>query len=276
MSPHDRMRENLLADCSQCFGLCCVALTLTASADFAIDKAAGEPCPNLLADFGCGIHQHLRQRGFPGCTVYDCFGAGQRVAQVTYGGRDWRQAPETAPQMFAVFAAMRNLHELLWYLTEALTMPSAAAVCQQIRKAIDDIRLLTDAGPDELMQTDISVLRREVDELLQRVSGLARAEFGHEKNNRRRSDLIGAKLGGADLRGADLRGSYLIGADLRRADLRSADLLGADLRATDLRGADLRDSLFLTQFQINAAIGDAGTRLPGPLTRPAHWSPSGS
>src|SRR5664279_3293432 len=177
--------------------------------------------------------------------------------------------------MFAVFAAMRNLHELLWYLTQALTMTSAAAVGRQIRKAIDDIRLLTDAGPDELLQTDISVLRRGVDELLQRVSGLARAEFGPNKN-RRRADLVGAKLGGADLRGADLRGSYLIGADLRRADLRSADLLGADLRATDLRGADLRDSLFLTQFQINAAIGDAGTRLPGPLTRPAHWSPSGS
>ena len=47
---------DLRADCSSCFGLCCVALTFSRSADFAIDKPAGEACPNLSADFRCGIH----------------------------------------------------------------------------------------------------------------------------------------------------------------------------------------------------------------------------
>ena len=70
-------RSELQADCARCFGLCCVALPFAASADFAVDKAAGSPCRNLRTDFGCGIHAELRQRGFNGCTVYDCFGAGQ-------------------------------------------------------------------------------------------------------------------------------------------------------------------------------------------------------
>jgi hypothetical protein len=85
----------LKADCANCFGLCCVALQFTASSDFAFDKAAAEPCRNLLADFGCSIHPQLRQRGMKGCTVYECFGAGQRVAQQTYAGQSWRDARPT-------------------------------------------------------------------------------------------------------------------------------------------------------------------------------------
>jgi hypothetical protein len=86
----DEPRADLRADCAQCFGLCCVAPAFTASADFAITKPAGRPCPNLGVGFGCGIHDRLRDSGFGGCAVYDCFGAGQKVAQVTFGGRDWR------------------------------------------------------------------------------------------------------------------------------------------------------------------------------------------
>ena len=86
----------LRADCTRCFALCCVAPAFAASADFALDKPAGQPCPNLQQDLRCGIHAELRPRGFPGCTAYDCFGAGQQVSQVTFGGRDWRGAPATA------------------------------------------------------------------------------------------------------------------------------------------------------------------------------------
>ena len=115
-------RVSLRADCESCFRLCCVAPAFSASADFAISKKAGQACPNLQPDFRCAIHTRLRQEGFSGCTVYDCFGAGQKVSQVSFGGRDWRRAPRTARQMFEVIAIMRQLHELLWYLAEALTL----------------------------------------------------------------------------------------------------------------------------------------------------------
>ena len=68
-----------------------------------------------------------------------------------------------------------------------------------------------------------------------------------------------------------MRGAYLSGANLSGADLRLADLLGAELHDTNLAGADLSTALFLIQDQVNSANGDAATRLPDRLTRPAHY-----
>ncbi|MCC4314109.1 pentapeptide repeat-containing protein [Streptomyces malaysiensis] len=264
-------RPALRADCGSCFGLCCVALPFAASTDFAIGKDAGEPCRNLRTDFRCGIHSRLRAEGFPGCTVYDCFGAGQKVSQLTFEGRDWRRHPGTAAEMFAVFPVMRHLHELLWYLTEALTLPAAQSVHGALREALRETEHLTLRGAAELRELDVAAHRDRVNQLLLRTSELVRAGIPGKKKNRRGADLIGADLRGADLRGANLRGARLIAANLTRADLTAADLIGADLRDTDLSAADLRRAVFLTQAQLNAAKGDAATRLPTGLTRPAHW-----
>ncbi|MFF4601480.1 pentapeptide repeat-containing protein [Streptomyces sp. NPDC001339] len=262
----------LQSDCGSCFGLCCVALPFAASADFAISKDAGRPCPNLQTDFRCGVHSDLRRRGFSGCTVFDCFGAGQKVSQVTFGGQDWRRAPGTARQMFDVFPVMRQLHELLWYLSEALALPAARPVHADLRAALEKTERLTRGSAEELAALDVPAHRGEVNVLLLRTSELVRAGVrGRKKKERRGADLMGARLRGADLQGANLRGAYLIAADLKGADLRRADLIGADLRDADLSGADLTGALFLTQSQLNAARGDTATKLPPALTRPAHW-----
>lgn len=280
---NQKLYPNLQADCESCFGLCCVALPFTASADFAADKKAGQPCPNLQADFRCGVHSELRQLGFRGCTVYDCFGAGQKVSQVTFGGRDWRQAPESSKPMFEVFPIMRQLHELLWYLNEALTLRPALSIREELSLALDETERLTRLSPDPLLELDVAAHRAEVNELLLKTSELVRDEArrlhkmpsGRRKTPGRGADLIGANLKGADLKCANLRGAFLIAADLRGADLRAADLIGADFRDADLGGADLTETIFLTQAQINAAKGDAGTKLPPSLSRPAHWSAHG-
>lgn len=264
-------RSALRADCSRCFGLCCVALPFTASADFAVDKDAGQPCRHLGTDFGCGIHSHLRKRGFPGCTVFDCFGAGQQTSQVTFGGQDWRQAPHTARQMFDVFGVLRQLHELLWYLAEAVERPAARSLHAQLRHALDQTRALAGGDAEQLVELDVAAHRAGVNKLLVATSDRVRAEIAGRRKDRRHADLVGARLVGADLRAANLRGACLIAADLTRADLRTADLIGADLRDADLSAADLTDSLFLTQPQLNAAKGNAATRLPPALTRPSHW-----
>jgi len=264
-------RAGLRADCANCFGLCCVALPFAASADFAISKDAGRPCPNLSDDFRCGIHARLRDSGFPGCTVYDCFGAGQKVSQVTFG-RSWRDDPGIAAQMFEVFPVVRHLHELLWYLDEAMSLPVTRPIHAELRAAFEETERLTTGTPADLLGVDVAAHRDKVNALLLRTSDLVRASAGgRAAADRRGADLIGARLRGADLRGANLRGAYLIGADLRGADLRGADLIGADLRGADLGGADLTGSVFLTQVQVNAARGDAATKLPPALTRPAHW-----
>lgn len=258
--------NELRADCASCFGLCCVASAFTRSADFALDKPVGEPCPNLLVDFGCGIHEVKRASGFPGCTVFDCLGAGQKISQVTYHGRSWRDAPETAREMFEVYGIMRQLHEILWYLTEV----SVRTPAPDVSALLTEVTELTLADAKTLAATDVDAMRERVRPLLSRASEQLRADF-RDRKDRRGADLVGAKLRKASLRGANLRGAYLIGADLRDADLRSADLLGADLRNTDIRGANLVDVLFLTQFQLNATRGDAKTTLPDTLTRPTHW-----
>ncbi|MFI9600239.1 pentapeptide repeat-containing protein [Streptomyces sp. NPDC052043] len=276
---HDR--SGLRGDCARCFGLCCVALTFAASADFALDKPAGKPCPNLRDDHRCGIHTRLRQQGFSGCTVYDCFGAGQKVSQVVFGGRDWRTAGEDgkdgedARLMFEVFPVVRHLHELLWYVTEALALGAARPVHGELRRALERTEQLTLLPPVELVALDVDAHRQEVNVLLLRASELARAGVRRGKGrpkDRRGADLIGARLKRADLRGASLRGACLIAADLTGADLRDADLIGADLRNADLTDADLTGAFFLTQPQVDAARGSAGTRLPGSVSRPAHWT----
>jgi uncharacterized protein YjbI with pentapeptide repeats len=245
-------RTDLRADCSQCVGLCCIALTFTRSADFALDKPAGEPCPNLSDDFRCTIHKDLRTKGFQGCTVYDCFGAGQEITR----------RGQSAAEMFAALPILRQLHELLWFLTEVLEYDEAA------RAAIARIEDVS-RTPD-LTTVDVNAERAVVNELLLRTSQRLRGKQS-KKKERRGADLVGARLRGADFAKANLRGAYLIGADLRGADLRDADLLGADLRAADLRGADLTGCLFLTQPQLEAAVGDPTTRIPPALDRPVAW-----
>ncbi len=204
--------------------------------------------------------------------MYDCFGAGQKISQHTYQGEDWRRRPDTARQMFQAFPVMRQLHELLWYLTESLALPAAAPLHPQLRAAFETTERLTSAPAGDLVRLDVSAHRAQIATLLLRASELVRAA-GHRRKKRdhRGADLIGARLRHADLRGADLRGAFLIAADLRGADLRLADVIGADFRDTELSDADLTDALFLTQAQLNAARGNAATRLPGALARPSHW-----
>jgi uncharacterized protein YjbI with pentapeptide repeats len=260
----------LAADCSRCAGLCCVVPAFARSSDFAVDKPAGTPCRHLRDDRRCGIHDDLRGRGFRGCSVFDCFGAGQQITQVTYAGTDWRTSAD-AGAMPDVFRVMRALHELARHLTEALDLPGATALRGRLEEQLDRVTRHTLRSPAELAALDVTLLRAEVGTILGEVSAAVRVAY-RDAADHRGADLVGRRFRRADLRGASLRGALLIAADLRGADLRHADLLGADLRDADLRGADLSTALFVTRPQLEAARGDAATRLPRAEGRPAHWA----
>jgi len=261
----------LTADCKRCIGLCCVVLGFSASADFAIDKAAGEACPHLQTDFRCAIHTELRGRGFAGCSVYDCLGAGQQVTQVIFAGRDWRCDSAIAKQMFEVFPKVQQLHEMLWYLREALHLQAARPLHAEMRVALAEIVKLSRGTPQALLALDLADTRRGLTGLLRSASELARSHAPGPHADYANADLIGAHLAGADLRAASLRGAQLIAADLCGADLRLADLTAADMRNADLSGANLSTALFVRQSQLEAARGDARTRLPAGRRRPTHW-----
>ena len=262
------------ADCSRCLALCCVGPAFSASADFAIDKPARTPCPHLgrgdgsssaslrLPDHACGIHDRLRQRGFPGCVVFDCFGAGQQVVQVTFGGSARR-----TPAMFAALEVLRPLHEVLALLDEAARSP-AGDDARDLRARVEET-VARDA--EALADVDVGAVRREAGALFDEL--VAEAHAGAPGPDLRGADLVGADLRRRDLRAARLRGALLVGADLRGVDLDRAELLGADLRGADLRGARLAGALLLTAPQLTAARGDAATTVPAHLDRPAHWLP---
>ena len=176
--------------------------------------------------------------------------------------------------MFAVLPVMRQLHEMLWYLAEALRCPAAAPLHAEIAGARGADRGARRRRPPRSWRAlDVGVTAGEVGELLGRVSELVRG--AGRGPDRRGADLMGRDLRRADLRDASLRGAYLIGADLRGVDLGTADLLGADLRGGRRPGRRPGGCLFLTQPQVTAARGDTSTGLPVVLIPPAHWASTG-
>jgi hypothetical protein len=94
--------------------------------------------------------------------------------------------------------------------------------------------------------------------------------------------LVMAHLECIDLRWAHLEHATLVGAHLENASLDEANLKGtnlgdahlkdARLTRAHLEGADLTGVEGLTQKQIEEALGDAETKLPEGLSRPAHWT----
>jgi hypothetical protein len=135
--------------------------------------------------------------------------------------------------------------------------------------ARSEIEALRGADPETLLTFGIDALHERVGAQHADASGRVRRRWGTAQD-RSRQDLAGRRLAG-DHRGWSFRGALLIRTDLRDALLDDADLLGADLRDADVRGCDLSTTLFLTQPQANAAVGDAATRLPAGLSRPRHW-----
>lgn len=268
------IQNSLRSDCSNCFGLCCVALPYAKSADFALDKDGGTPCSNLQSNYLCSIHQDLIQKGFRGCVAYECFGAGQKVSQIIYEGNDWKDNKALAKEMFDVFPIIQQLHEMLWYLHEALGIQAAQPIYNDLLAALEETEHLTKQSPEYILSINVPEHRMKINDLLLRTSELVRPKTSNKKFGKkfkRGSDFIGANLRKADLKGANLRGALLIAADLREADLRLADLIGADFRDADLSGADLTGSIFLTQAQVNAAKGNVHTKLPASLRIPEHW-----
>lgn len=259
--------ERFRVRCTDCFGLCCTALAFSASSDFGHDKPEATPCRNLDADYRCKIHDRLRPTGYKGCTVYDCFGAGQQISQVTFSGI---YDDSTKPLMYTLYPKMVHLQEMMWYLTDGIR-PETRSIHGALKTKLQELDAKTALPPAELAALDVDRLRATILPLLAQIETLVQAPY-QKKLPKLPNDWIGKNLSRQNLSGCSLRGRFLLATNLSHCQLRGVNFLGADLRDCNLRGADLTDALFLTQAQINAAQGDAGTRLPERLLRPSHWA----
>ena len=188
------MKDFLKSDCSKCFGLCCVALPYGKSSDFLYYKDAGVPCRNLCSDYRCSIHAELREKGFRGCVSYECFGAGQLVSQNLYQGHDWRNHQELSGEMFDVFTQVQQLHEMLWYLRQALNLKETKPFQSDLKKIYNETVQLTQNTPDEIINLDIAAHRNIVNEFLVKTSEIYRKDVvktGKKKIKRSNLDYAG-------------------------------------------------------------------------------------
>lgn len=263
-------KENLVADCQNCFALCCVALPFLQSADFACNKEGETPCTNLEENNRCSIHDDLRVKGFKGCTVFECFGAGQKVSQHTYKGKSWREDSEMAKEMFHIFPIMHGLHEMLVYLYEAVYLEVTKEIHKELWQLIKETEQVSYEKASKLLVFDMLSHREKVNLSLKKVSKIVRSQ-AKKTRRKEKKDYIGKKLKHANFQGVNLRGAWFIAADIRGANFQYTDLIGADFRDADIRGADFTNSIFLTQVQIQSANGDKNTKLPSTLKKPDHW-----
>lgn len=151
---------HLKADCAACTGLCCVVTPFDAVQGFGFDKPAHTPCRHLCDDFRCGIHAQLEAKGFRGCVVFDCHGAGQRVSQQLFPGQDWRDSAETAEQMFKAYDVMRGLHDLMLLLYTA----SVHVADERLTAQLEAIERICEHTPVD--QIDAAELKRSTMALL--------------------------------------------------------------------------------------------------------------
>jgi hypothetical protein len=267
------VRARLHADCGRCAGLCCVAPGFAASADFPISKPPGVACRHLTGSFTCAVHDELRPRGFHGCAVFDCLGAGQQVSQVTFAGRDWRAHPGQAGRMFDVFTVMRTLHESLHHLGEALSLLETAptdteapetaagrgAVSAALRAVWAETLTLTETDADTLLAVDLPTHRRAVHETLTHASALLRAHPPSPADTRHNN-------------APEIRASPGTDSPVGQRDRWAGTRAGRDRRGEGSARQDRRrDSPAGRGGHGRRARGDTTTMPPAALARPAHW-----
>jgi hypothetical protein len=161
---------DLEPDCSACAALCCVVFAFDKSESFAIDKAAGEVCPNLEYSNTCGIFGSRETMGFKGCITYNCHGAGQRVTHEVFKGKSWRNDPALTQRMGAALSVLRRIHEQLLLLRTAHQLSLTCEEKNVAEKFERDLDLETAWSETSLKMFPIDEISRKISAFLRSLS----------------------------------------------------------------------------------------------------------
>jgi hypothetical protein len=205
-----------------------------------------------------------------GCLAYDCFGAGQIVTAL-YERENWRSNPKIAQEIFEVFIKVFNLQQILWFLSEILTLMPAKALWEKSYIYMNQLDFLIQSSPKDILNFDLGEFRENVNPLLKDTGEIIKREVFYTNGIIKKKDFIGHNFKKARLDGYNFSSSLLIAANLEGCSLTGSNFIGADLRDTNIKNADLRESIFLTQGQINAAKGNQNTCIPKHLIKPLSW-----
>jgi hypothetical protein len=174
-------RPDLHSDCASCAALCCVATCFEASAHFAFDKPAGVACPHLAPDCRCAIHATREAQGMGGCVAYDCYGAGPRATRAFAG------LPEAERARQEAFHLLRDVHEQLWFLTEAAKLypVERGELGRAIAEEVATLDALAAGPPSRLAEADLGARRQTMHALLRQVgAALGRVGVGQALQHR--------------------------------------------------------------------------------------------
>ena len=100
-----------------------------------------------------------------GCLAYDCCGAGQAVTSL-YGDENWKANPPIAQEVFDVFVKTYYLQQILWYMSEVLTLLPAKPLWAEADSCIKELHLLLKSTPQIILDFDMEVCRTKVNALL--------------------------------------------------------------------------------------------------------------
>ena len=260
----------LTADCSRCFGLCCVLLPFSAASGFGADKPSGTPCtpprrrrpvpdPRDPARGRLARVHGLRllRRGPAGL-------AGDATAGVS-----WREQ-DNLGEMAAVLSVMRQLHEMLAHLSRGAA-PGAGR--RRAGRCWPRSRRWSTGRPRSCWPSTSTSCGRPVGR-----RSWPTASAPGARGVRRAGPRRGATSPGRTCAAATCAGRYLRGAAADRGRTcaaptsRDADLLGGGRpRRRRARHRPWPRALFLSQPQANAMRGDAATTRPTP--HPPHpWT----
>lgn len=203
---------------------------------------------------------------------HDCFGAGQKITEGLFWPPDWNTISRAdADLIFQSFLNVMQLHQILWYLSEASMLNLPQKERSQICRLLDEGATLEKTAPETLLTTDIDAFREKVNALLKNVCREIHERLRPGDPSKPGGNYMGKNMKNKNLSGTDFSMSLLIAANLEGACLYGANFLGADMRDTNIKNADLSQSLFLTQIQINSAKGNSSTKLPPYLKLPSVW-----
>lgn len=134
---------------------------------------------------------------------------------------------------------------------------------------INENEILCNSTKQSILDIDIDSYRNKVNILLKQVCASIITSFKH--NNKKLTEFLGRSFKKRDMSGLDLSMKLLIATNFDSCIFDGTIFLGADTRDTNFSNADLRESVFLTQGQINSAKGNRSTKLPKHLDYPVTW-----
>ena len=152
----------------------------------------------------------------------------------------------------------------------AILIIPAKELWNDIQNLIDENEALCNSTPKYILDIDIESYRNKINIILKQVCTSIIKCFKNS-DNKRLTDFLGRSFKKRDMSGLDLSMKLLIATNFDSCTFDGTVFLGADTRDTDFSNADLRESVFLSQGQINSAKGNRNTKLPKHLDYPVTW-----